>query len=46
VPVSGLLHEAILRVCAQGVLDERVDIDRCLATILRKRLERPTPVSA
>jgi len=35
VPVSGLLHAAILRVCAQGVLDERVDMDRCLATIIR-----------
>lgn len=35
VSVSGLLHEAILRVCAQGVLDNRVETDRSLATIIR-----------
>lgn len=35
VKVSGLLHEAILRVCAQGVLDDRIETDRSLATIIR-----------
>lgn len=35
VTVSGLLHEAILRVCAQGVLDDRIETDRSLATIIR-----------
>jgi AraC-like DNA-binding protein len=34
VPVSGLLHEAILRVCAQGALDGRIETDRCLATLI------------
>jgi AraC-like DNA-binding protein len=38
VPVSGLLHEAILRVCAQGVLDERIDHDLCLAKIIRAEI--------
>jgi len=38
VPVSGLLHEAILRVCAQGVLDERHETDRCLAAIVRSEI--------
>ena len=28
----------ILRVCAQGVLDERVEIDRCLATVIRSEI--------
>lgn len=35
VTVGGLLHEAILRVCEQGALDDRVETDRCLATIIR-----------
>jgi AraC-like DNA-binding protein/quercetin dioxygenase-like cupin family protein len=45
VPVSGLLHEAILRVCAQGVLDDRVDIDCCLATIVRAEITFRDPGS-
>lgn len=35
VNVSGLLHEAILRVCSQGVLDDRIETDRSLAMIIR-----------
>lgn len=47
VPVSGLLHEAILRVCDQGALDERVDYDRCLGTLIRGeiRFDAPAPVT-
>jgi len=37
--VSGLLHEAILRVCEQGCLDERVDQDRCLQVIIMAELD-------
>ena len=43
VPVSGLLHEAILRVCGQGVLDDRVEADRCLATIIRGEISFREP---
>jgi AraC-like DNA-binding protein/quercetin dioxygenase-like cupin family protein len=38
VPVSGLLHETISRVCAQGVLDRRIEFDLCLATIIRAEI--------
>jgi AraC-like DNA-binding protein/quercetin dioxygenase-like cupin family protein len=38
VPVSGLLHETVLRVCAQGVLDRRVELDRCLAMVIRAEI--------
>ncbi len=39
VSVSGLLHEAILRVCAQGALDDRIEVDRCLATLVRAEID-------
>lgn len=43
VPVGGLLHEAILRVCDRGALDDRVDTDRCLATIICGELDFHDP---
>ncbi len=43
VPVSGLLHEAILRVCDQGVLDDRNEIDRSLAAIIRGEISFRDP---
>lgn len=43
VPVSGLLHEAILRVCEQGMLDDRIDADRSLGTIIRNEIDLRDP---
>jgi AraC-like DNA-binding protein/quercetin dioxygenase-like cupin family protein len=40
VDVSGLLHEAILRVCEYGYLDMRNDADRSLGAIILSELER------
>lgn len=40
VRASGLLHESILAVCAQGQLDDRVERDRCLATLILTDLDR------
>lgn len=43
VPVSGLLHEAILRVCDRGVLDDRREYDRGLATVVRSEIAGRDP---
>lgn len=40
VAVSGLLHEAILRVCEYGYLDIRNDANRCLGAIILSELQR------
>jgi len=37
--VSGLLHEAILRVCEQQHLDDRVEADRCLRGVILHELK-------
>jgi len=43
VPVSGLLHEAVLRVCAQGTLDDRIETDRSLAAVIRGEISFRDP---
>lgn len=43
VDVSGLLHEAILRVCEQGHLDERIDTDRSLGSIILSEMTCSDP---
>jgi AraC-like DNA-binding protein len=39
VSVSGLLHEAILRVCARGALDDRIEADCCLAILIHGEID-------
>lgn len=43
VDVSGLLHEAILRVCEQGSLDARRVADRHLAEVILNEVRRTDP---
>lgn len=43
VDVSGLLHEAILRVCEQGSLDARRVADRNLAEVILNEVKRSNP---
>lgn len=43
VSVSGLLHEAILRLCEQGNLDARYAADRNLAAIILNEVKRGDP---
>ncbi len=43
VDVSGLLHEAILRVCEQGSLDARRVADRHLAEVILNEVKRSNP---
>jgi AraC-like DNA-binding protein len=45
VDVSGLLHEAILRVCELGYLDARNQADRSLGAIILGELERHDPAA-
>lgn len=40
IDVTGLLHEAILRICEQGSLDDRVAIDRSLGAIVISEMNR------
>ncbi|MEL7128453.1 MAG: helix-turn-helix transcriptional regulator [Pseudomonadota bacterium] len=41
--VTGLLHEAIVRVCDSGWLDDRQEVDRALSTIILKELNVAPP---
>lgn len=45
VSVSGLLHEAILRVCEQGSLDMRTAADLSLSEIILNEVERRDPTT-
>jgi AraC-like DNA-binding protein len=38
--VTGLLHEAVLRVCEQQYLDDRIEADRCLRGVILHELTR------